>query len=556
MKTNMNFYAGDPNVAVRQILESSEEYGMCYEQRERLKKAIYKLPEGSPERREKLEELNSHSRRSRQMTDSVKQMYEMFSTFPLSSPRMAEAERCFLNGDFTGMDNALPEEEITAEAHQLKQELEEYNDNWEQTERLLREKSYELVLKSLLHYTHTDNPEWYRNFWNSINEALDASENAHTLYCNGWYCVMYGYLDRSEEFYTDATDERWMEEDLSKESKLFFEARCTRQLGYLHFIQNNLPAAIYTSQRALRLFTKLQDINPAAYSSFVADVLATLGDYHMRSEAYSVALVEFEEALRIRRQLAVDNNEGYLPLVAESLNLTGVAHTMKGEARDAIACYEEAIAIERNYLEYNRMVFMDMLATALSNMATAYFMLGKYEKIIPLLQEIIELHRELAVIEPENHLPGLAHALCQIAGQRRLWKEYEESYRSIMEAIAIYRECALRSPSEYLPKLAERLSELDGWCREDGKYAEAIEACRERVDVYRRLAEESFETYMPQLGEALNGLATIYNDIFHDREKALAAASEAYIILKALCRQNPACEESYNKAADIIRALE
>lgn len=556
MKTDMNIYAGDPNVAVQQILESSEEYGRCYEQRERLKKAIYKMPEGSPEREEKLKELNACSRQTYQMADSAGKIYEMFRTFPLSSLRMAEAERCFLNGDFTGMDNALPEEDIIAEAHRLKQELEEYNDNWEQTERLLREKSYELILKSLLHYTHTDNPAWYKNFWNAINEALDASENAHTLYCNGWYCVMYGYLDRSEEFYTDATDERWMEDDLSKESKLFFEARCTRQLGYLHSIQNDLPAAIRTVQRALKLFTKLKDKNPAVYLPEVADILSIVGGYHMQSEIYSVALVEFEEALRIYRNLAVNNNKMYDPLVAKSLELIAVMHSMKGEYADSITRHKEAIAIYRNYLEYNRLAFTVELATSLGNMASVYYVLKKHEKIIPLLQEIIELHREIAVIEPEVHQPQQAYALCQIAGQHRLWKEYEESYQSIMEALAIYRKCAFRSPSEYLPKLAERLSELNGWYREDGKYAEAIEACRERVDIYRRLAEESFETYMPQLGEALNDLAAMYNDIFHDREKALAAAREACVILKSLYWQNPACEEGYNKAIDIIRALE
>jgi tetratricopeptide (TPR) repeat protein len=560
------------------------------------------MPEGSPERKEKIEQLNMHSRRRRNLFDATENIYELFRTFPRRSRRMVEAERRFLDGDFIGMDDVLQEEEIMAEINKLKEEQKQelFISNWQQMEILLREKSYELLLKGLLHYTHVDNPIWYKNFWRLITEALDASVNTHTLCYNGWYCIMYKYFDRAKEFYTDAIEERWTEENLSDESRLFFEAKCHRYLGYISFLEENLPEAIRSVQRSLTLFTKLKDINPAVYFSDVAETLTMLGDYHTHTEAYSVALVEYEEALRIRRRLAVDDGEAYLPVVAGLLNSLGIMHVMKKEYRDAIACCEEAISIERNFLELNRQAFMSMLTNSINNMTTAYFMMNKREKLIPLLTELVAIYRELAVTEPDIQRPRLAYALCQIAIQRRFWKEHEEAYRDMEEGIALYRESALQSPSKYLPLLAKWLSELDDWHWNDGNREASFELCCERTDVYRRLAEESPEKYLPKLGETLDRLAAIYHDrgddetsltiylegievirrlveqnrryghilgillmglsvyysnIFPDREKALAAAKEACTILQPFRKQHPTCEKSYKKAKEIIRSL-
>jgi hypothetical protein len=599
MKTNKDIYAGDPNIAVRQIVASSEVHRMCYEKCERLKDAIYRTPEGSPERRKKIEKLNFHSRQYRQLLEATEYIYELFRTVPRLSPHMAEAERCFLNSDFAGMDDALPEEEIMAEINRLKQEQD--SANWDETELLLEEKSYELILKGLLHYTHTDHPEWYKDLWRSLTEALEASGNTHTLYYNGWYSLLYMELDKAEEFYTDATDERWMGDDLTDESKRFFKARCLRHLSYLSYRKGDLTAAIRSMQQTLKLYTELKDEKPAAYLPAVAKALAILGDYHTQNKAYTVALMEYEEALRIRRRLAVDDSEAYLPLVSELLDAVGAMHMMKEEYKDAIARFEEAISIKRSFLEFDKQAVMDMLAVSLDNLATAYYVMNRREELIPLLTEVAALHRELAVTEPDVHQPKLARALCKVAAQHRNWKENKEAYRDMTEGIAIYRECARQSPAEYLPSLGEKLEELDGWCWYDKKYAEAIEACREGTEVCRRLAEESPEKYLPKLGETLNrlaamyydtgdyepslaiyldgvevsrklverdkryghilgclltGLGAYYTDIFPDREKALAAVREACAILRPLRRQNPECEKAYNKATGMIRAWE
>jgi hypothetical protein len=558
------------------------------------------MPEDSPERGKKIEKLNFHTRRYQQLLDSAERIYELFCTVPRCSGRMAEAERCFLDGDFAGVDSALPEEEIIAEIKQLKEEQDD--DNWEQTELLLQEKSYELLLKGFLHYTHAGRPEGYKAFWRSFTEALEASENTHTLYYNGWYCYLYKDFDKAKEFYTDAADERWMEDSLSDEIKLFFKATCRRQLAGISFLQEDMPAAIRTMQQALKLFTKLKDEKPAAYLPAVAEVLSQLGDYHTRSKAYSVALMEYEEALRIRRKLAVNNSDAYLPLVAELLDAVGAMHIIKNEYKDAVARYEESVSIERHFLiEFNRLEFKDMLAHSLSNLTTAYFMMNRRDKIMPLMTEVAKLHRELALTAPEVHQPNLAYALYQVAVQHRNQDENEEAYRNMTEAIALYRESARRSPAKYLPLLGERLDDLDGWCWYDKKYAEAINAFREGVEVYRRLTEESPEKYMPKLAETLDrlaamyhntgddrtslpiclesvevsrrlvkmnkgyshilgillmGLGVYYTDIFPDREKALAVTRESCAILQPLRRQNPEHEKAYNKAIGIIRTWE
>jgi tetratricopeptide (TPR) repeat protein len=598
----MNIYVGDPNIAVRRIIGYSETQRKSYEKCERLNDAISKIPEGSPERREKIEKLNFHTRQYQQLLNATEYMYELFCTVPRLSPRMAEAERCFLNGDFTGMDDALPEKEIMAETSRLKQKRSQFDKDWEQTELLLQEKSYELILKGLLHYTHLDRPEWYKDLWRSLTEALEASENWHTLYYNGWYSLLYNDLDKAEEFYTAANDECWTEDDLTDESQRLIEAKCLHQLACIKFRQDDLPAAIRNMQRVLELYTKLKDEKPAAYLPAIAETLAILGDYYTRSKAYSVALMEYEEALRIRRRLAVDDSDAYFSSVSELLDAVGAMHIMKKEYKDAVARYEESVSIERSFLiEFNKPEFKAMLAHSLSNLTTAYFMINRRDKIIPLMTEVVALRRELAVTAPETHQPELAYALCQVAVQRRKWNEKEEAYRDMTEGIALYRECAGRSPAEYLPKLGEKIEDLDGWCWNDRKYAEAIEACRERVEVYRRLTEESPDKYMPKLAETLErlaamyhstgdngtslsiyiealetsrrlvemnkgyshilgillmGLGVYYTDIFPDREKALAATREACAILQPLRRQNPEHEKAYNKATGIIRTWE
>jgi hypothetical protein len=600
MKTNIDVYAGDPNIAVRRIVESSDTHRKCYEKCERLKEAIHKTSEGSPERGKKIEQLNTQSRGYQQLLDATEKIYELFYTVPRRSRRMAEAERCFLNSDFAGMDNALPEEEIMAETNQLKQKLEQVGEDWEQTELLLREKSYELLLTGLCHYAHFERPEGYKDFWRAFTDALEVSENAHTLYFNGWYCLLYKQLDKAEELYRDAADERWMEDDLSDESIRFFDARCRRQLAYISSRQGDIPTAIRTMQQALKLYTKLKDEKPVVYLPAVAEALALLGDYHTRSKAYSVALMEYEESLRIRRRLAVNDGDAYLPIVSELLDAIGVMHVMKKEYADAVVRMEEAISIKRSFIELNREAFMDMLTTSLNNLAAAYLMMNRREKLIPLLTELVTLHRELAVTEPEINLPKLAHALCQLALQHRKWNEDEEAYRKLKEGIAIYRECARLAPAEHLLSLEENLEELDGWCWYDEKYAEAIEACREELEIFRRLAAESPEMYLPKLAKKLDdlsamyyntneeetsfplyleaieisrklvemnkgyshilgillvGLAVYYTDNFPDREKALAAISESCAILQPL-RKNPECEKAYNKVIGIRHTWE
>jgi hypothetical protein len=509
-------YAGDPNVALKQIAESSEEYEKCYKQCERLREAISGTPEGSREREQQIERLNFQSQKKQQMLNAVKYICELYRTIPRRSPRMTKAERCFLKGDFAGMDVALPEEVIRAEIAELKPECDEYSEDWTEKDLLLRDKSYELVLKGMLHYMHTDNPKWLNNLRRTLSESVKAHENAHTLYSNGWFCVTFHLNDRvnnllewAKEFYADAIDERWIEEDLTDESIRFFEARCVRQQAHIRSLQNDIPAAIADMQQALALFTELREINPPAYLSDMAETLELLGEYHLRCESYTVALLELEESLRIRREQAVDNSEMYMPFIARTLDRIGVMHIMKGELRESIAIYEEAIAIERDYLEYNPAEFMDMLINSLNNLTTACFLMNRHEKLIPLLTETIALLEQLVVTSPGAYLPKLAHALCKLADQRRLRKEQEEAYRNLTEGITRYREAALRSPSESLPPLAERLSELYAWSLEDGKKPEAIAAIREAAEIYSRLANESPEAYNPKYRESLDRLAAI-----------------------------------------------
>ncbi|MDR0544869.1 MAG: tetratricopeptide repeat protein [Odoribacteraceae bacterium] len=602
----MNNYAGNPRIAVREIVVRSEVHRKAHERCEQLKEAVHKTREGSPEREKALKKLQEGERKYQHMLEVAGQVYDFFSTLPRDSDfitplphrgeRLTKAEQCFLAGDFEGMDRALPEEEIAAEVGPLKLKTKD-PDEWWQVSVALDDRSRELVLKGILHAGHTERPKWYEDMWRAFNRALDAQANAYARYWNGWYCLVCNQLDTARELFNSAAEEGW-KEDVSEDNMEVFEARCRLKLASVSEREGNIPAAIGSLQDALKIFTGQMKKYPDAHATTVGDILERLGNYHAREQAYSVALVEYEESIRITRGLAARDSEAYQPVLGKRLAFIGALHFTKKEYKEAIECYEETIKIARAFLEFDRETFLGMMANAVNNMSAVYFAMNKREKLVPLLDELVALRRELAVTDPDSQLPELAWALCQVALQRGAWKEMKEAYRDMTGGIAVYRALAAKRPSEYLPPLGEMLLTLYGWCWEDERYDESIALCGERVEVYRKLAAENPKEYKVKLVQAIDNLAGMYDirkeyevslkiyiegvelcrelvemdkqyghilgillidlgnyytNVFPDKEKAVAAANESCQILQPLRKHDPGFEKAYGKAKEIIK---
>jgi tetratricopeptide (TPR) repeat protein len=592
----------DPNLAVRQILLTSEDYVEIIKSAMRVEKVIKNTEEGTPDPA-KVEKLNFRIRQADTVRKYAACIYELFRVLPVRNERLREAEACFCRGKFFEMDALLEEDKLFEESRQLRiaeaQAQENGQDTGELAE-LLMAKSCEYLLKTLLHCTYIDRPEWEEETLALFEDTLWTSKNVYVLYeYASFFAAIECDLDAESTFRETL---ELCRKDLSVPVNRLYEAKCLRELGCIHRKEGKFAEAIDCTRQALAIYTRFSEEDSIGYTPEVAELLTLLGDYHAFSKACPVALVEFEEALTLYRRLAAIHPEEYLSNVSEVLDKLGLLHLFNGEYNDTLPRFEEALGIRRSLVESHPVHSLSAISNTLNNYALAYLYLQQTEKARPLLEEAVRIHRTLSVLNPSEHKPLLAEKLYQLGMMYRGWKEPENAYESMKEAIDLFRGIVGdASNAHLLPLFGEALYNLDSWHWEDGAYENSIEICRETVEVYRRLAEENQKTYFPKLVEMLNRLAAMYHDTgddstsfpiyleavagsrelvrlnsgykhvlgqmlmglavyyvnsFPDREKALAAAREAKELLGPLRGQYPELEQSFNKTKQLIKAAE
>jgi hypothetical protein len=603
MSVNKSVYNGDPEVALSDIAALSKKMMGCFDRQEELRLEVVKLPHDSVKRVKKIKAMQLEDERCEALVVVEERMYKLFQTIPQGGKRLEQAEQCFLKGDFEGMDAALPEKKITSDIYRLNKRAENYLDmNWREVPILLREKSYELLLKGLLYCTHVEDPNVSKKVWRAFTKALNASHNAHTLFIFGWYYQMCLAYEKSREFLNLSISDEWMDKDLTEESRLFLLGECYAELSYVDNQEHDYQASIRNMQQALKYYSQLQEKNPTAYSSAVADALFSLADNHAALKAHAVAIVECEEALRIRRRLAVHQPQLQLEQVAKILMLKSAMHASKKEYREALQCGEEAIAIERKYLEFDRVGYRNRFAETLSNVSIFYSFTREVERSLQLQIEAVALFRELVeAYTPQSFQSELGEELCQCGEYHHRLKQTEDAYRCMEEGIERYFQAIAHQISHrWLERMDLWLGSLREWYVADEEYDKAIALYQRWVDALRSLEVEypgkfleflrkgitflafsyydkkDYEPFVPLYSEAiaiarqryskedresvfvlgflLAKLGEYYTEIAPDREKALEHSLEASKILNPLRELDSRAEKAYQIARKSTRS--
>lgn len=238
-----------------------------------------------------------------------------------------------------------------------------------------------------------------------------------------------------------------------------------------------------------------------------AMILNNLALLHDAQNNHEAALNEYEEALQIYRALAEVSPNTYLPDVADTLNNLGVLHRNQNDYEAALKEFEEALQIRRALGEVNSDSYLPFLATILNNLAVVHNYQEEYEKAL---------------------------------------KEYEE-------ALKIYRSLAKGNPNTYLPKVAYILNNFAGLHYVNDEFEEVLLKSEESIKIYRELAMTNFQANFPFLARSLQNLALFYQKKIQQREKSIAYAIEAIVILLPYVEEVPFTQEYFVKAWKVLQ---
>jgi tetratricopeptide (TPR) repeat protein len=127
-------------------------------------------------------------------------------------------------------------------------------------------------------------------------------------------------------------------------------------------------------------------------------------------------------------------------------------------------------------------------------------------------------------------------------------QRYDEASRKFEEALTLYRALIETGADAYLPYVAGTLNNLATLYHEENKYAEALKNYEETLKIRRDLHRQAPDAYAPDLSMTLVNLAMFYQAAMPEREKSVACAVEAIILLIPY-RQTVPYTQKYTQAA-------
>jgi tetratricopeptide (TPR) repeat protein len=536
------------NIVIDRIMEKSEYCNRIMDACNEMKEKIEQTRD-----EETLLKLNSELQlklnRMLKLKKYAFDIHETFRTLPLSSKRLHEAEEYFYQGKFREMDETLDDTEIRAEIEAL--EKDEFSEDEERTEKApagLECRSYELLIKALYRYTFVENPEWYKDVYNLLFDARDASFNVHTLF------ELAAYLMKTDEqaWAIELLDDAYViAQDLNEEDCHLYEAKCLWAKSTIAYRAGNFPEAIEHAGKALKIYTCLTKQNPAEYRSRMADMLAVMGDYHTYSKNFSTALVVFEEVVKIRRELALHGTVENALSVAHALDNLAANHIFLGEYEDAVSRLEDALRIQDDHLEYNLYSILASKADTLHNLSIALHHAEKYDEAIRRIKEELEARKEVQDTDPFGQLPHMAEARNILADVYLNLQRPEDAVREREKVVSLYKTLAKHTPETWLCNLGESLSYCSNLHFRMKSYGKFFLSTKEALEVFRRLAADDPKVYLPAVGCLLGNLCYYYEHISPDRKKALEAARESVQILSSVER-NEAAEVAYAKMKEVL----
>jgi tetratricopeptide (TPR) repeat protein len=476
-------------------------------------------------------------------------IHETLRTIPHSSKRLQQAEEYFYQGKFQEMDEALDATEIRAEMEALGEDrFLEDEERGEKARASLECRSYELLIKGLYRYTFIENPKWYEDVYDLLNDANDASFNVHTLFELGSYLMTTDEQAWALELLDDAYV---MAQELNEEDCHLYEAKCLWAKGIIAKRGGDFPEAIEHAAKALKIYTELTEKNPAEYRPKMAEMLTVMGDYHAYSRNYPTALVVFEEAVKIRREIALHGTEENALDLAHTLDNLAVVHLCMEELEDAISRFEDALRIQEDHLEYNLYSVLASKADTLYNLSVALYKAKRYDEAVRRIKEELEVRKEVQETDPFGQLPLMAKARNVLANVYLDLRRPEDAIREREKVVKLYKTLAKHSPETWLCDLGESLNYCSNLHFRMKSYGKYFLSMKEALEVFRRLAATDPEEYLPTVGCLLGNVCQYYEQISPNKKKSLEAARESFQILSSV-KRNKTTEAAYAKMKEIL----
>ncbi len=498
--------SGDHNIALSNVKDSeinilivgSQDYIALTE---RLRELEDHLADVSPDKIDRLNELNDKIAKQRrhieQFKQGVMQLAETFSRIDVdTTDRLKRAREFFDKGEF-GEARAV-----------LETELEQMND---EHERLLAQR--DRLLPQLKH-----NAEEFLVLAQST--AVDFSNpNRFEDTCK--------YYEQSIAAFTFLDN-------------LFSFAKLLQEHNQFH-----LAEPYY--QKILNEFSR--ELSTENY----AVTLNNLANVHNERNEHETAGKEYTEALKIYRGLAEKKPEVYLPNMAMTLNNLAVLHRRQNEHETAEAEFTEALKIRRELAEKNPQIYLPNVATTLNNLAILHSHRNQHEAAEKEYTEALAIYQELAK-RNSVYLPYVARTLNNLGILHRRQNEYEAAENEYAEALALYRELAGKNPQAYLPDVAMTLNNLAVLHSDRNEFEGAEAEYNEALAIRRELAEKNPQAYVPFVAMILSNQALFYQANKPDKERSIALAVEAARIIRPFLEQAPYTEEYLKIALDVLKS--
>ena len=550
MKTNNLFDTTEPSDAlVEQVLERSAYFNDFIESLPDLKEKIERTKDNKA-----LLRLNKKMTLTLKKCEKLKEctwhLLDLFKTIPLLSERLEKAGKCFYQGKFLEIDEALDAEEIRAEIQALEEERPlASGERKEDIETLLEYRSYELVVKALHSYTLIENEQWHESVYNLLQDAYDASYNVISYYEFGYYLS----LTDEHEWATDVLMDAHVaaRED---EAYSLYDAKCLWAMGLAAKRAKDYKLAAEHTGKALKIYTRLAGKNPVEYSPRMSNMLVVMGNDHVFMNNFSVALVVFEEALRIRREFPARGSAyEHAMNIANVLDKLAYVHISLKEYPEAISRLEESLRIQDSVMEDNVYQTLESKADTLHLLMGAHLAAGEFDKALRQGNEEVKVRERVREIDPFGQLARIAEVRALLGDLYARFNRVDNITVEREKVVKLYKILAEHFPKDnWLPVLGEKLNHCSNLYFHRKMYGKYFRTMEEAMKVFRELALVDPDEYLATVGCLLANYCHYYSEIAPDKKKAREAANEAYEILEATVDRSDVAEFAYNKMKEIL----
>ena len=269
-------------------------------------------------------------------------------------------------------------------------------------------------------------------------------------------------------------------------------------LGNVARLQNRIDEAGRNFDEALQIYVPLARQN-SVYQPDLAITLTDLGSVATLQNRVSEAYDHEAAALSMYRELAKEDPDNYqmgvvvalknLAFLAHTLNHAGSVAMQQNHLQEARTNYEQALRIERQLTGEGSGEYLPEMVNTLMGLGFLERSAGRPDKARSYFEEAAQIDRQLAQQDPQKFLPDLASTQLNLGNFYTERNQLESARPNYEAAVQTYRQLAQQAPGKYLADLAGTLSNLALVEQLEKRFAESRANYTEALTIYRKLAQ-------------------------------------------------------------------